>query len=52
MASKKNLQSAAAAMGRKGGKAKVPKGFAMRTPEELAELGRAGAVTRWKKAKA
>jgi hypothetical protein len=39
----------AVAMGRKGGKAKVPKGFSSKTPEERAEAGRKGAEKRWGK---
>jgi hypothetical protein len=42
---------AAVSMGRRGGKAKVPKGTAMLTPEERIERGRLGAAARWGKPK-
>lgn len=32
--------------GRKGGQAKVPKGFSTMTPEQRSEIGRKGALTR------
>jgi hypothetical protein len=38
---------AAAIMGRKGGKAKTPKGFAALTPAQRSELGKAAAANRW-----
>lgn len=33
--------------GRKGGKARVPKGFAVLTAEERSERARQGALARW-----
>ena len=33
--------------GRKGGKAKGPKGFALMTPEQRREAGRTGGFARW-----
>lgn len=36
-------------IGRKGGKAKVPKGAATLTPEERAQRGRDAAAARWGK---
>jgi hypothetical protein len=47
MAKRKN--AAAVALGRRGGKVKVPKGFAKMSPERRAEIGRAAAAARWKK---
>ena len=38
---------AAAVMGRKGGKAKTPKGFAALTPAQRSELGKAAIAKRW-----
>ena len=38
---------AAAAMGRKGGKVKTPKGFAALSPAQRSELGKAAAAKRW-----
>ena len=38
---------AAAVMGRKGGKAKTPKGFSKLTPAQRSELGKAAAAKRW-----
>lgn len=38
---------AAAVMGRKGGKAKTPKGFASLTPAQRSELGKAAIAKRW-----
>jgi len=40
---------AAAEIGRKGGRAKVPKGFSMMTPEERSANGKKGAAVRWRK---
>jgi general stress protein YciG len=40
---------AAVSLGRKGGKAKVPKGFAKMDPEKLREIGRKTAEKRWGK---
>jgi hypothetical protein len=34
-------------MGRKGGKAKTPKGFSALTPAQRSELGKAAAAKRW-----
>jgi hypothetical protein len=48
MAKRKN--PAAVALGRRGGKAKVPKGLAKMTPERRAEIAAKGAAARWKKA--
>jgi hypothetical protein len=44
---KKN--TAAVALGRRGGKKKVPKGLSMMTPERRSEIARAGAEARWGK---
>lgn len=44
-----DVSRAAAAMGRKGGKAKVPKGFSSMDPEARADAGRKGAQKRWGK---
>jgi hypothetical protein len=38
---------AAVSLGRRGGKAKVPKGTAMLTPEERVARGKKGAEARW-----
>ena len=38
---------AAAAMGRKGGKVKTPKGFSALTPAQRSELGKAAIAKRW-----
>jgi len=45
-----DMNPAAVALGRLGGKKKVPKGLAMLTPEERRERARAGAAARWAKA--
>ena len=45
------LSSALAAIGRKGGQAKVPKGFATLTPEERKARAQESARLRWAKAK-
>jgi hypothetical protein len=42
---------AAVALGRRGGKAKVPKGFAKMDPKRRAEIAKKAADARWKKAK-
>jgi hypothetical protein len=47
MREKKN--AAAVALGRRGGKKKVPKGFSMLSPEERKEIARRAAAARWKK---
>jgi hypothetical protein len=49
MAKRKN--PAAVALGRRGGKKKVPKGFSMRTAEERSEISRKAAAARWGKKK-
>jgi hypothetical protein len=46
---KKN--SAAVSLGRKGGKKKVAKGFAMMDPDKRAKLAKAAAKKRWRKSK-
>ena len=43
---------AAVALGRKGGKKKVPKGIAMLTPEERTARAKEGAEARWGSKKA
>lgn len=51
-AAKGEKDEAAVSLGRRGGKAKVPKGTAMLTPEERIARGKKGAEARWgKKAK-
>ena len=45
MALRKN--AAAVSLGRRGGKAKVPKGFSAMDPEKRRELARAAAKKRW-----
>jgi hypothetical protein len=47
--SKKRKNPAAVALGRLGGKARVPKGAAMLNPKERAAIGRKGALARWGK---
>jgi hypothetical protein len=47
MAKRKN--PAAVALGRKGGKAKVPKGFAMMDEAQRAAVAKKAASARWKK---
>lgn len=44
-----DLNEAAAQMGRKGGKKKVPKGFAKMTDEEKHRVQSMGGKARWKK---
>lgn len=46
MAKKKN--AAAVELGRKGGKKKVPKGFAMMSDEDRKKIQSAGGKARWK----
>ena len=41
---------AAVALGRRGGKARVPKGFAKMDPKRRAEIAKKAAEARWKKA--
>lgn len=51
MVQKKN--PAAVALGRRGGKARVPKGFSMMSAARRSEIARKAATTRWgKKTKA
>jgi hypothetical protein len=38
---------AAVSLGRRGGYAKVPKGFAMLSPEQRAEMAKKAAASRW-----
>jgi hypothetical protein len=47
MREKKN--AAAVALGRRGGKRKVPKGFSMLSQEERKEIARRASAARWKK---
>ena len=51
MATKKDMSNAAATMGRKGGKKKVPKGLATMDPDRAREIrsagGKARAAERW-----
>ena len=47
MREKKN--AAAVALGRRGGKKKVPKGFSMLNRDERQEIARRAAAARWKK---
>jgi len=47
MAKRKN--PAAVALGRKGGKAKVAKGFSMLDPEQRAKVAKDAAAKRWGK---
>lgn len=42
-----NLSKAAAAMGRKGGKAKVPKGFSTMKQARLKKIAKAAIKKRW-----
>ena len=44
----KRKNPAAVALGRKGGKVKVPKGFAMMTPEQRSEIARKAVAARRK----
>ena len=46
---KKRKNPAAVALGRLGGKAKVPKGLARMTKKRRAEIVRQGAAARWAK---
>jgi hypothetical protein len=46
-----NLSRAAAALGRKGGQAKVPKGFAKMTKARRSKIGKAAILARWAKQK-
>jgi hypothetical protein len=45
----KRKDPAAVALGRRGGKAKVPKGFAKMSPTRRAEIARKAAAARWGK---
>jgi hypothetical protein len=47
MATKKEVKAAAALMGRKGGKKKVPKGLAKMDPEQARAIRSAGGKARW-----
>jgi len=47
----KEISEAAAAMGRKGGRAKVPKGLATMSAEDRKRVQSAGGKARWKAAK-
>jgi len=47
MAKRKN--AAAVALGRRGGKKKVPKGFSSLSPEQRRKMGQAAAAARWGK---
>lgn len=47
MATRKN--AAAAALGKKGGKKRVPKGFAKMDEARRSEIAKAAAAKRWKK---
>jgi hypothetical protein len=49
MATKKEVSAAAALMGRKGGKKKVPKGLARMDPEQARKIRSAGGKARWGK---
>jgi hypothetical protein len=49
MATRKEVSKAAAMMGRKGGKKKVPKGLAMMDPEAARLIRSAGGKARWAK---
>jgi len=51
MATRKEVSKAAAMMGRKGGKKKVPKGLAMMDPEAARLIRSAGGKARWAKKK-
>lgn len=42
-----SLKAAAAAMGRRGGSQKVPKGFSALTAEQRTEMARKAAAKRW-----
>ena len=46
------VKAAAAAMGRKGGSARVPKGYSFLGKKELSRIGKAAAKARWGKVKA
>jgi hypothetical protein len=46
--SSKSKNPAAVALGRKGGKARVPKGVAVLTPEQRSARGKVAALARWK----
>lgn len=49
MATKKEVSAAAATLGRKGGKKKVPKGLAKMDPEQAKRIRSAGGKARWAK---
>lgn len=45
----KRKNAAAVALGRRGGKRKVPKGFSQMAPEKRSAAGKKGAAARWGK---
>jgi hypothetical protein len=45
------IQQAAAILGKKGGQAKVPKGFAMMNPKRRSAIAKAAIRKRWAQAK-
>lgn len=45
----KKKNAAAVALGRRGGKKKVPKGFSKMDPERRKEIAEKAAAARWKK---
>ena len=45
----KKRSMTASAMGKKGGKARVPKGLALVSPARRSEIGKIGAAARWGK---
>jgi len=47
----KQKDPAAVSLGRRGGKAKVPKGFAMLTPTERSAIAKKASKARWAKKK-
>ena len=49
MPTKQQMTEAASTMGRKGGKAKVPKGLATMDPEEARRIRSLGGKARWPK---
>jgi hypothetical protein len=51
MATRQEVSNAAAMMGRKGGKKKVPKGLATMDPEEARRIRSMGGKNRWKNVK-
>lgn len=49
MPRKPKKDPAAVALGRKGGAARVPKGFSMKSPEERKAIAKKAAAARWGK---